>query len=258
MSRRSGLCERQVVLVGIFAVTACLLAEYDDCVEYDKATDCKVFQSEVPCLGSCSRYFITSSGPALENQEQSLGCYRLGGATVGNTLVWYQNMNRKYLSPDAISTILRKHWLIGDSINAFNGGIKNEKYDYVNCPYDNWEGWEVDTGLGNFQEDVTMITKCHTGDEGAQTNTPPIPQPTESSTGPPQRCHRDGPNGLGHCQEEFLCCQYSTTSQQWSERNCHCINDMVYDEVSTTTTTTIPPCPKPSVFSAGVRGLFLH
>ena len=38
-----------------------------------------------------------------------------------------------------------------------------------------------------------------------------------------------GPNGLGHCQEEFLCCQYSTTSQQWSERNCHCINDMVYD-----------------------------
>ena len=223
----------------IWCFTACLLAEYDDCVEYDKATDCKVFQSEVPCLGSCSRYFITSSGPALENQEQSLGCYRLGGATVGNTLVWYQNMNRKYLSPDAISTILRKHWLIGDSINAFNGGIKNEKYDYVNCPYDNWEGWEVDTGLGNFQEDVTMITKCHTGDEGAQTNTPPIPQPTESSTGPPQRCHRDGPNGLGHCQEEFLCCEYSTTSQQWSDRKCHCINDMVYDEVSLTPST--PP-----------------
>ena len=206
-------------------------------MEYDKATACKVFQ-DIPCLKACSRYYLASNGQALENQEQSLGCFRLGGATVGNTMVWYQNMNGKYLSPDATSTLLLKHWLIGDAINTFNGGIRNVKYDYVNCPYDSWDGWEVDTGFGNFEEDVTMITKCHTGDEGATTNTPPIP--TDKPTPPPQRCHKDGPNGLGHCQEEFLCCEYSTSSQEWSETNCRCKNDMVYDEVS------LPPSISPT------------
>ena len=207
-------------------MVCCLLAEYDDCVDYDRATQCKVFK-QTPCLGACSRYYITSKAQGLQYQEQSLGCFRLGGATSGNTMVWYENMNNKFLSPDATSTPLLRHWLIGDSKNTFNGGIKNDKYDYVQCPYGGWDGWEVDTGLGNYQEDVTMISQCHTGDEGATTNTPPIP------TAPPiDRCHKEGPNDLGHCKENFLCCEYDTASHQWSERMCHCKNDMVYDEVS--------------------------
>ena len=165
-------------------------------------------------------------------QERALGCFRLGGAKVGNTLVWYQNMNRLYLTPDAISTVLIKHWLIGESINPFNGGIKNEKYDYINCPYDGWDGWEVDTGLGNWAPDDSIVTKCHIGDEGATTNSPPIPTQTSGPTLPPVRCHKDGPNGLGHCEEDFLCCHFDTVAQQWEERNCQCTNDMVFDEVS--------------------------
>ena len=59
-------------------------------------------------------------------------------------------------------------------VNPISGGIKNEKYDYVHCPYNNWDGWEVDTGAGNWVADPQLKTFCHVGDEGATTNAPPI------------------------------------------------------------------------------------
>ena len=42
--------------------------EYNDCVEYDKATACKVFQAETPCLRSCPRYYMASTGLGLQHQ----------------------------------------------------------------------------------------------------------------------------------------------------------------------------------------------
>ena len=83
-------------------------------------------------------------------------------------------MNRFYLTPDAFSTVFISHWLISEQQNPINGGIKNEKYDYIHCPYTNWDGWEVDSGHGTWEEDKTLKTTCHIGDEAATTNLPPI------------------------------------------------------------------------------------
>ena len=47
-------------------------------------------------------------------------------------------MRRFYLTPDAFSTLFISHWLISESENPISGGIKNEKYDYVHCPYDRY------------------------------------------------------------------------------------------------------------------------
>ena len=57
-----------------------------------------------PCLNQCPRVFLESTGLALDNKENLLGCFRLQGAKVGDTLAIYQNMNRFYLTPDAFST----------------------------------------------------------------------------------------------------------------------------------------------------------
>ena len=46
----------------------------------------------------------------------------------------------------------------------------------------------------------------------------------------PQNCHKEGPNGIGNCQEDFICCEYQG-GNKWQETNCHCLNGMVYDEV---------------------------
>ena len=82
-----------------------------------------------PCLNQCPRVLLESTGLALDNKENLLGCFRLQGSKVGNTLVEYQNMNRFYLTPDAFSTVFISHWLISEQQNPINGGIKNEKYE---------------------------------------------------------------------------------------------------------------------------------
>ena len=86
----------------------------------------QVFQG-TPCLNQCPRVMLESTGLALDNKENLLGCFRLQGSKVGNTLVEYQNMNRFYLTPDAFSTMFISHWLISEQKNPINGGIKNEK-----------------------------------------------------------------------------------------------------------------------------------
>ena len=107
-----------------------------------------------------------------------------------------------------------------------------ERYDYIHCPYDNWDGWEVDSGHGTWEEDNTLKTTCHIGSESATTNLPPISTtPDGNPTNPPVRCHRDGANGIGHCLEEFICCKAENGG--WTETECHCLNDFVYDEVNT-------------------------
>ena len=88
----------------------------------------QVFQG-TPCLNQCPRVMLESTGLALDNKENLLGCFRLQGSKVGNTLVEYQNMNRFYLTPDAFSTVFISHWLISEQQNPINGGIKNEKYE---------------------------------------------------------------------------------------------------------------------------------
>ena len=65
--------------------------EHGDCISYENSFTCRAFQS-TPCLNSCPRVMITSTGPALQHKERLLGCFRLRGQKVGNTMVYYQNM----------------------------------------------------------------------------------------------------------------------------------------------------------------------
>merc|ERR1712131_444052 len=48
-------------------------------------------------------------------------------------------------------------------------------------------------------------------------------------TSPPSRCQKDGPNGIGHCLDEFICCEY-TGNNSWKETQCRCLNDFVFLE----------------------------
>ena len=145
--------------------------EHEDCVE--ESFICRNFQS-IPCLNSCPRIMLSSTGPALQYKERLLGCFRLKGQKVGNTLVYYQNMNKFYLTPDAFSTPFIKHWLISELRNPTSGGIKNLLYDYLQCPYDGWnEGWEVDSGNGNWVDDLSVVTTCYKGEEGMSTTSSP-------------------------------------------------------------------------------------
>lgn len=87
----------------------------------------------------------------------------------------------------------------------------------------------MDSGHGTWEEDNTLKTTCHIGDEAATTNLPPISTTQGGNpTNPPVRCHRDGANGIGHCQEDFICCKADNGG--WTETNCHCLNGFVYDE----------------------------
>ena len=202
----------------------------DDADIMFRSSDCKQFD-QVPCRFQCPRVYLSSGGLAAENKDRLLGCFRLAGSKVGDIFAYYQNMNKFYLTPDATSTPFVFHWLVSEQFNPFSGGLKNDKYPTVNCPYDSWDGWEVDIGLGNWVEDETLKTTCHRGDEGATTNHPPMPTTSGQPTQPPQRCHKDGPNGIEQCTEEFLCCEYNTSDGTWSESLCRCKNGLVYDQV---------------------------
>jgi len=202
--------------------------EYGECVEYDKATQCKVFQ-ETACLFSCPRLFLSSSGPGLQYQERRTGCFRISGTLFGGTMVHYQNQNGQYLTPDSMSNPSSIKWIVSESPGAFNGGIKNKKFDYVRCPYDGWnQGWEVDVGGGHWAADDTMTVTCHKGDEGAVTDVPPVTKTTTVPTAPPQNCHKDGPNAMDDCSADFVCCSYD--SGAWEEMACTCTDDNVFIE----------------------------
>jgi len=200
--------------------------EYNECVEWDKATECKVFQ-EMPCLLSCPRVYIDSiDGPADEFQERRIGCFHLAGTIFGGTMVYYQNSNRQFLTPDSNSNPLSIHWIVSESPGAFNGGVRNQKFDYIKCPFTDWnQGWEVDTGLGNWVDDPTIHVRCHKGDEGETTD---WTQPPTTTTPPATYCHTDGPNPVGDCVEDFLCCEFKSGS--WIERSCTCNYDYVFDQ----------------------------
>jgi len=205
--------------------------EYNECVEWDKATDCKVFQ-DMPCLLSCPRVILDSiEGPADEFQARRIGCFRLSGTIFGGTMVHYQNSNRQYLTPDSNSNPLKIHWIVSESPGAFNGGVRNERFDYIKCPFTDWnQGWEVDTGLGTWVEDTTMHVRCHKGDESASTDWTPVPTSGLPSTAPQSPCHSDGPNPLGDCSQDFVCCNYDSSSNSWNERKCSCSYDFVFDQ----------------------------
>lgn len=143
--------------------------EYGECVDYNMAAECRMFEG-VKCRDQCPRVLLSSTGPGLSYQETSLGCFRLAGSREGNTLAVYQNMNHLYLTPDAGSDILHSSWIVSaESQNPISGFVKNTKYDYIQCPYDGWSGWEVDTGSGNFVPDDSLATECHAGYEGGDT-----------------------------------------------------------------------------------------
>ena len=85
--------------------------EYGSCVPINQASKCSYFQ-DTKCFAQCPRVNLASTGPALEHQERSLGCFRLGGSKIGNSMPYYQNINSQYLTPDAYSTIGIVHWII--------------------------------------------------------------------------------------------------------------------------------------------------
>jgi len=240
--------------------------EYGECVEWDKATECKVFQ-ETPCFYSCPRVYLDSSGYAQEYQENRIGCFRLTGTMLG-IMPYYQNMNGQYLAPDSQSNQLVIHWLVGERYGAFNGGIRNKKYDYIRCPFTKWnEGWQVDKGQGHWVEDTTMTATCYSGDEDRTTSGPtpssatttPNPATTSSSTTTmtttatttmrttvtttktttaanttpttqPSVCHKEGPNMVDRCMVDFNCCHWVASSNTWQVKKCTCHQDLVFSE----------------------------
>ena len=142
--------------------------EHGECVE--ESYVCRDFQDETLCIDSCPRVMLNSTGSALQYKERLLGCFRLQGVKPFSTSVFYQNMNKFYLTPDAFSSDIIKHWIISEMQDPINGGIRNFQDEFVQCPYDGWnEGWEVDSGKGNWVEDLTIVTSCHKGDEGSPT-----------------------------------------------------------------------------------------
>ena len=86
------------------------------------------------------------------------------------------------------------------------------------CGYRNWQEWLTDKRFENSYE-------CDGGVSCPGSSNPTI------STSPPQRCHKDGPNEVGHCLDEFICCEY-TGNNSWKETQCRCLNDFVFLEVS--------------------------
>ena len=105
------------------------------------------------------------------------------GSKLGDIFAYYQNMNKFFLTPDAVSTPFSFHWLISEQFNPLSGGIKNDHDTTVSCPYDGWVGWEVDTGSGVWMEDETLTATCHSGDEDATTNaTPPSTSDATATT----------------------------------------------------------------------------
>jgi len=226
--------------------------EYGECVEWDRATECKNFQN-TPCFISCPRVYLESTGYALEYQEFRLGCFRLSGSYSGGMPYYKSGFNGQFLAPDQYSTVARVAWLVGESFGATNGGIKNDKFDWVRCPFTGWnQGWEADKGLGHWLEDNTFKTTCYSGDQGGPTGTPGTtttpavtttrPQDTTTTTKPqdttttrttvtypPSECEHDGPNKVGVCTSDFNCCR-SLSGTNWEVTKCHCLNDLVYDE----------------------------
>lgn len=197
--------------------------EYGECVEYDKATECKTFnQPSTPCLYSCPRVFLDSSGIGQQSQSRRLGCFRIAGTLFGGSMVYYQNENGQYLTPDATSNPTTIHWIVSEAPGAFNGGVRNILFDYERCPFDGFDrGWEVDTGLGHWVEDVTMHLRCHKGEEDVCSSSHPVV--TEGPTTPRvSPCHKDGPTAETDCQEDFLCCTWQSSSSSWRETDCSC------------------------------------
>ena len=136
----------------------------------------------MPCRSQCPRVYLQSTGLALESKDRLLGCFRLMGSKLGDIFAYYQNMNKFFLTPDAVSTPFSFQWLISEQFNPFSGGIKNDHDPTVSCPHDGWEGWEVDTGNGVWMADETLTSTCHYGDEGATTNATPPPPTSEGTT----------------------------------------------------------------------------
>ena len=161
--------------------------EKKKCLE-DIPYKCQKFNEDTICNPLCPRVLLSSNGPGLTHQEKSLGCFRLNGTRALNTLPLYQNMNHLYLTPDAGSTYLHSSWIISYQFqNPQSGGVKNNKYYYIACPQDNWDGWEVDTGKGNWVPDESMTTECHFGYEGGEVTTAsPTSIPTASTSESPE------------------------------------------------------------------------
>jgi len=204
--------------------------EYGKCVEWDLATQCKLFQS-TPCLLSCPRVYISSTGPALQYREEGLGCYRISGTLFGGTLVHYQNDELQYLTPGSTQNPMQFSWIVSETPGGLVGTIKNTIYEYLQCPFDGWyDGWEVEVGEdgeGDFIVDETIRVTCHKGDDGASTDVPPVTT-TTPTTQPADRCHKEGPNAMAECVPDFLCCQFDTSTSTWQEHICTCSNGNVF------------------------------
>ena len=79
------------------------------------------------------RVYFSSNGIGNDYKERLLGCFRLHGTKVGNTLVEYMNMNRFYLTPDAMSTMFISHWLISEQVRGVNRIFRNKSFqNHVN------------------------------------------------------------------------------------------------------------------------------
>ena len=106
------------------------------------------------------RVYFSSNGIGNDYKERLLGCFRLHGTKVGNTLVEYMNMNRFYLTPDAMSTMFISHWLISEQVRDVNRILKRDRERESHIKYE-WIGDKEDlivVGIGDasFKQKIRL------------------------------------------------------------------------------------------------------
>lgn len=135
---------------------------YENC-PFNTTTNWKQDRSLYCPQSYCPAVFIASTGPALENQPDSIGCFNYEGSLMADEYPIYINRYGRFLTPHAYSNPVIGYtvWLVSDVPMDTNGTIRNNKHDDMFCPYDMHDGWEyMDTKTGLWVEDTTLTVNC--------------------------------------------------------------------------------------------------
>merc|ERR1711915_733722 len=111
----------------------------------------------------CPAVFVSSNGPALQHQPDSVGCFNYEGSLMADEYPIYINSHGRFLTPHAYSNPVIGYtvWLVSDIPLDTNGTIRNNKHDDMFCPYDMLDGWEfLDKASGDWVEDPTLRVNC--------------------------------------------------------------------------------------------------
>ena len=104
--------------------------------------------------------------------------------STANTWHRMPNLHLRWIISFQYQNPIRYHCLQGlkcFSCFSSSGSIRNHEYEYIQCPYTKWDGWEVDIGNGIWVEDETLTSTCYSEDESVPTSTT---SPTTSTMKP--------------------------------------------------------------------------